>query len=897
MHKSRRLLSMVNRYFSVWYFAFLIFAGLLFLLSDCSNQKNTFMSRAWHNVNARYNVFHNGREYYKKGVESIRKNYQEDYTHILPIFPFSDKDAVSSAMSSMDNTIQKSAKLIKKHSITTKIGIKKSRRQSDPEFYNKPEYNNWVDDAWLMMGKAYFFRHEFFTAIEKLKHVEETYLDNEIIYEAKLWITRSYNEMEDFEKAEKYLIALTEDDKTPKKILGEVYLTYADYYMKQDKYTQAIPMLEKAIPKIQGRRKKNRKARYKFILAQLYRETGNGEKAMTLFQEVINMNPRYEMTFNAKINRALSYSGEGGTQNIIKQLNKMLRDDKNIEYQDQIYYALASIAYKNGNTSDAIDLYKKSVQTSMYNSTQKAMSCLALAEIYFDMPMYQESAAYYDSTMTYLDPGYENYDKLAKKTANLLDLVENLNIVHRQDSLQRVAKMPKAKRMSIIKGIINEIIEEERRQRELEQMRRMSIMDSQDYSQQRNQNNSGKWYFYNPTSLSIGMSEFTKRWGRRKLEDNWRRRNKAVVMNDMTGDDTQNADSLKKSGQYTKKDVEYYLQDLPLTDSLMVASHEKIAEALFNVGDIYMSKLKDYDEATAAFEDLLKRYPDNIFLLETYYSLYKINKERHNASLSNYYKTAIIKEFPNSIHAKIFANPNYLKELEAQKKQVEDLYNKALEAYNNENYGSILFYCNNANRDFPENHLKAKFEFLRSMSVGALSKDTTKLVAALEGYIADFPEGETTQEAKTILKIITGSTDEEINAISTTDEEKKEEEIYNFEAETAHYYITAIKNKDIDLNRLKFNIVNFNIDNFQLLDFTTSVVELNKNTPVITVKRFNNKISAETYLSTLEKDDKVYENIDKKDYIHFIISADNFKTFFDNKDISRYLRFYRKHYK
>ena len=43
---------------------------------------------------------------------------------------------------------------------------------------------------------------------------------------------------------------------------------------------------------------------------------------------------------------------------------------------------------------------------------------------------------------------------------------------------------------------------------------------------QSNQAQAGKWYFYNSTTLSFGYSEFTRKWGKRKLEDDWRRANK-----------------------------------------------------------------------------------------------------------------------------------------------------------------------------------------------------------------------------------------------------------------------------------------------------------------------------------------------------------------------------------
>ena len=36
----------------------------------------------------------------------------------------------------------------------------------------------------------------------------------------------------------------------------------------------------------------------------------------------------------------------------------------------------------------------------------------------------------------------------------------------------------------------------------------------------------GKWYFYDPASRSRGFSEFKRNWGKRSLEDHWRRTDK-----------------------------------------------------------------------------------------------------------------------------------------------------------------------------------------------------------------------------------------------------------------------------------------------------------------------------------------------------------------------------------
>ena len=53
------------------------------------------------------------------------------------------------------------------------------------------------------------------------------------------------------------------------------------------------------------------------------------------------------MAFNAKINRARAYDVTfGNIESVREELQKMLKDDKNIEYLDVIYYGLAELSVR-----------------------------------------------------------------------------------------------------------------------------------------------------------------------------------------------------------------------------------------------------------------------------------------------------------------------------------------------------------------------------------------------------------------------------------------------------------------------------------------------------------------------------------------------------------------------
>lgn len=83
-----------------------------------------------------------------------------------------------------------------------------------------------------------------------------------------------------------------------------------------------------------------RKPRYNFLLSQLYVKENQDGAAKLALKKLPGFNFNYEMVFNARIGMALAY--QEGDAAVEKKLKKMLRDSRNEEFQDRIYYALAN---------------------------------------------------------------------------------------------------------------------------------------------------------------------------------------------------------------------------------------------------------------------------------------------------------------------------------------------------------------------------------------------------------------------------------------------------------------------------------------------------------------------------------------------------------------------------
>ena len=366
-----------------------IFVGIIaFFFLACSTKKNTAITRTYHNVTSRYNIYFNGYESYKKGEKKIEKELKDDYSKLIPVFPY-NAEASSVAAGDMDRTIKKSTKVSALHSITVKPEIKKGMvQEKDKAFYNKKEYNKWMDDCYFLIGKSHFSKGDFDLAIKTFRFVLNEYKDETAINETQLWLARSLVSNDEALEAIEGLKKINIEE-YPRKLHGLYYAVYASAFISIKKYDDAIVMLDRAL---KLSRQKKTKIRYTFLLAQLYEITKQEDKAYEYYTKVIKMNPPYEKAFNAIINRASVISGEQDDREIRQQFLKMINDAKNKEYLDQIYFAIGNIDLKQNKKDDAIINYKKSAQVSISNDKQKTKSFITLADLYYPQVLYHDLA-------------------------------------------------------------------------------------------------------------------------------------------------------------------------------------------------------------------------------------------------------------------------------------------------------------------------------------------------------------------------------------------------------------------------------------------------------------------------------------------------------------------------
>lgn len=871
-----------------------LFLPLLSLVVSCTTKKNTVVTRAYHNMTARFNGYYYSCENITEGTYKIEKNHKENYDRVLPVYVYPTADEAKATFPEFDKAIKKSSLSIQRHTIKDKKGNE------------IPSAGKWIDNNWINIGIAHFYKREFFSAIEAFEYVIRTYKRSEDKFTAMIWLIKANNEIGAVSSSEPLISLLRNERGLPLSIKNELPVAMADYYLRRGQNIEAIGKLTEATKNTHYFRglSKKRRARYSFIIAQLSELTGDPKKAIQYYRRTIKLKPAYEMIFYSKIKTArLQDVKRGNSEKTKKELLKMAKEFKNSDYYDVIYYTLGEISEKEKKTDEAVAYYQQSVRTNVNNANQKALSYLKLGEISFTRTLYQPAEAYYDSAIASLPKDHPDFDNIINRKKTLEALVEYITTIRREDSLQKVAKMQPAQREAFIDQLIEDYKkEEERKQREQEALiRQMSnaptnTLVSSVPPGMAMPGSSATFYFYNPNTVALGVTDFIRKWGNRKLEDHWRRSNKAVTIEEesvLAGDSTE-TEGEKKKKEDPALTREYYLKDLPLSDTAIAKSNVKIIRAYYLMGVLYKEELNNIPKSISTLEELNSRFPDNKYELNSYYMLYRVHQAARNQERAEYYRSKILSEYPESEFAMLIKNPEYAQSMNAEKSEVERFYNELYEIYQAGRYSEALDQARKGLREYGGSEFTDKFEFIKAMSSGR-TKGIDSLEKDLKIFVARHPDSEVTPRAQDILQSI-ANTRNPVKLSNTPAETVNDTFTVNFDSE--HYIFAIVPDDKKLVDAFQTNVHNFNTIFYNEKQISISASLFGKDKQIIMLKSWPNARDAVSYYENLMSDNDVFKGDVKKDLIEiYPILPSNIAFLYQHKSAESYKQFYADQYK
>lgn len=904
----------------------ILFALTIWVVQACSTEKNTFVNRTYHQTTAKYNGHFNARELLTQAMRSYRNNLKEDYYNLLPITPLPDETEVQSMYPAIDTAIVKTLKVISKHSMPSAEDVSKK----------KDEFNKWIDENWLTTGEANYYRREYDIAIKNFEYVRRFYKEDKSHHIATLWLAKCQLQTGDLtnatlninllekaleesgmaegakqsmvkkifskdteeagkkpkskaakkraKKAKKKAKKKEKDaaDKFvefPEEIRFDFEKTKAELALIRKMPDDAIKFLEEAVLHTKN---KKEKGRVYFVLGQLYASQKKNDLAKASYSKVLKSNVNFEMNFNARINRAFM----GGDVKIIKELNKMVRDAKYAEYKDQLYYALADISFQEGKKDEGIVNLNKSIFYNLNNPRQKGRSYEKLGDLSFADKNYVSAQKYYDSCGRVIPDSYPNAEGIRNKASKLADLVVAIETAQFEDSVQRIARMSPDERVTFAEKLIVKIKAEEA-ERARREAQRLKELQAQQAGGMQMDNMTGNKSYWNNTKLKAdGFNEFKRQWGVRENEDNWRRKDKIVIADLAAKESFAEVDSLAAAKGPAKDSltVDMLLANIPLSDSALASSNERLLNALYDAGLIYKDQLNEMKMAADQFENVLARKMESPINMSSAYQLYKIY-EVNNLDVASIHKDYLLTYYPNSDYANYLRDPDYF----VKKKEFDALsvkeYTNVLDRYNRGMYYPVIIKADQVIGMEKDNIYRSKYMILKALSLGQMNSDKKLLIPVLEQVIAEYPGSAEDTKAKEMLDIIKNGYSKNVPADFSNksifiDDEKTELIMMVF--------LTADDNSSL----VRSQIGDFNKEFFSKLKLNTSST-MYENNPVILVKNFA-KDDANKYMSTFKRTKKHLKDVSSRKIIY--ISTKNLKTLLETKKLSEYELFFEENY-
>lgn len=900
-------------------------------LTSCSTRKNSAASRNYQAFITRYNVYFNGDEHLKETLKEMERSYEDDYTSLLLMHP-AEAYAVEGApqpTGSFTRSIEKAQKAIQLHSIK-KPPRRRPGHSRDVEYQKwmkRDEYNPFLHNAWMMMGRSQYFGGDFLGAASTFYYVAKhfSWLPATVL-EAKLWQARCYCALDWLFEAETILTRVRTDRLESSKLRELYYFTYADFYIRSHDYPAAIPMLREAV----GYAKGTQKVRLNFLLGQLCAAVGDKQGAYEAYKRAGSGNAAsYRTKFNARIKQSEVFGGSD-IKPEVKALRRMARYGRNSEYLDQIYYAIGNLYLSRRDTANAIANYRLAAEKSTRNGMEKGVAQLALGRLYYDRHRYDLAQPCYADAVTSLPPSYPDYEGIKRRSDVLDELALYSRNVTLNDSLLRLAAMPEAERLKVVDRIIADL--KKREKEEAERMRREEYLAEQQAVSMVIQptsaatpnnftlNTDKSWYFYNPATRNAGRTEFQRRWGARKLEDDWRRHNKNRFTfgdfedsrTDEAGDDNENEAQGESVDTSTDEDAgraqalasdpherEYYLRQIPMTDVERTTANDVIQEGMYNCGLILKDDLDDAEAAEAEWAKLLSRYPHNVYRLDVYYNEYLMNMRLNRYAEAEKWGQKILSEFPDSKYGVAMRDERYIDNLREMDSRQEALYEKAYADYLADRNAPVHEARREVERDYPMSPLMPKFMFLDALAYVTEDKPE-EFRTALRELLERYPDTEFTPMASSYLqgmahgrKLNSGGTNVRgmvWETRLTTDSVGADGETVPVEFSLApdepHYMVLLFSTEDVAPNQLLYEVARHNFSTYVVRDFDLEMMNFGQ-LGLLVVKGFENEDEVNHYRSQLEADGSVTQMgdvrpvpISKRNFEQLLLNGASFDDYF-----------------
>ena len=900
-------------------YAFLLIMIVLLSIAGCTTTKRkgdvSKGGKVYHNTTALYNGYFNANELYQKSMVTLVDQHQDSYTRLLSLYPYRDVKDASAVIPDLNIAIEKVSRVINMHRVS-----------------------DWTDDAYLLIGKSQYLKQDFETAEKTLEYfVNEMHpakltvqkandvskdgkkskskksarksasknsgkksnaknnaaavagtIDSKFAYtEGLIWMAKTYIERERWPSAN-YMISKLESENTDPDLTSDIHVVKAYYFIKNKNFSEAVAPLTKAIETAN----KKDKARYAYILAQIHELLGQSVEAGKMYGFAYENTKDYNLEFNARLNAFKNSSATThSSQDVLKELDKMLKEEKFAEYKDQIYYTKAEIYAKTGDNEESEKYYRLSLSHNTSNNDLKAEIYHLLANRYFEKESYLEAKNYFDSTLMFMHKTDERFAMTTKYANNLRLIATNLETIQLQDSLIALSFKSREEQEAIAIKIKEEREKNRKLQQTVENKSPVTMADDQGIDRTnagRDLSTMSSFFAYNQNSVRIGKMDFERKWEFRALEDDWRRSAKSSGRSNDEDDE-----QVTQTEKLTDAEFRTYMKDVPNTEQALTAAQNQIQKAMLNLGILYKDNLENHKLSAEILEKLVSKYPDfeeNCKALYYTYLAYNNLSQKDNAQ---HVVNRMASNFPDCSFTLALTKEGYLAEQMKKLNTKENLYQEVFTLYKAENYKAAHKRIQDTKSQFETDPGYAvKFDFIEAVCVGNIDGKEA-YIKSLENLIARYPNTPEEIKAKEMLRFLKGDRQAFDPIIY-----KEGVEAFDLEGDKMHYIFVVLYNVDQNqLNEAKKEISSYNSKFYKQdgLRISNIYLDTNESVQIILIRKFDDKDRSMKYYYELET--RSEEFLDKSfNFEVFSISQKNYREVIKQRSVNAYREYFAKTY-
>jgi cellulose synthase operon protein C len=612
------------------------------LLAGCS----TLLGQRYTNFTAYYNTFYNAQRAFEREERTIlRADPPVERERFLPLFP---RPAQAARGQGLETAIRKAADVLRDH-----------------------PSSKWVDDALLLIGKAYFYQGNYDAAAQKFRELLALE-GNRLADEAHLWLGRSLLEAEDFAGAAGALRDGLERPGVRERSAGAMRLVLGEVDVRRGDYAAAVQALRAGFETTPDR---ELAARAAFLLGQTHDALGDPQAAADAYALALARRPSPELLYAAEIQRALALSRSERADRALTQLTRLSRDDKYVQQRAEVELVRARVLAASGRADEARSLLHRLLydrESGLRIDRVRGPIHYRLGELYRDrFGDYARAAAHFDTAavalrqatpvrdprltpeaITDADRASEAFGAFARARERVADLDSLLHLGTLDDEAfaEAIAAIGEQRRA-----------EAAARQRELRR-----IEERQGFAAAAQQGGAGLAQgtasaagaegagaagflaYQDPVRVAEGRVAFQTRWGDRPYVPNWRRAAAVSAAVSVRGDlDDDRAETSSAAGLDQTRDVFVDVSAIPRTPEAQLALRRDRALARYELGNVLFLSLQEPETAIEWYLQVIEEDGEFPVAVRAYYALAEAHTALGQEAQAEELYRAIAARFPD----------------------------------------------------------------------------------------------------------------------------------------------------------------------------------------------------------------------------------------------------------